>query len=147
MVLFYLPLHPSGLMKTKLSPNRTWSHALDPQKNPIQYNGVVLARLRSVSCSYCVLFLSADPYTFRKSPQICATFWKGRSPAIGNFFAGAEIWALSSPELKQYLMQTWFCPMKITKNSIVVKLKPQSLCIVIPPETNVSLPEKGNDWK
>lgn len=147
MGLFCLPLHPSGLMKTKWSPNGTWSHALDPQKNPIQDNGVVLARLRSVPCSYCVLFPSADPYTFRKAPQICATFWKRRSPATGNFFAGAEIWALSSPELNQYFMQTWFCPMKITKNSIVVKLKPQSLCRWIAPETNVSLPEKGNNWK
>lgn len=73
MGLFDLPLHPSELKKTKLSPNGIWSHALDPQKNPIQDDDIVLARLRSVLCSYHVLLCPGDPYALEKLPQICAT--------------------------------------------------------------------------
>lgn len=130
-------------MKTKLSPNGIWSRALDPQKNPVQDNDVVLARLRSVLCSYRVLFLPGDPYALEKPPQICATWWKGRSPAIGNVLQEQRFDSLSSPELN--FMQTWFCPIKIT-NSIAVKSKPQTLCRWISPETNGSLMEKGTDW-
>lgn len=68
MSLFDLPLHPSELLKSKLRPNGTWSHALDPQKIPIQDNDVVLARLRSVLCSFCVLFFSQVTFTLWKSP-------------------------------------------------------------------------------
>lgn len=64
MGLFDLPLHPSELLKSKLKPNGSWSCALDPQK--IQVNDVVLGTLRSVSCSFCVLFLPGDPYALEK---------------------------------------------------------------------------------
>jgi len=47
------------------------------EKNPIQDNGVVLARLRSVSCVYCVLFLPIDPYTFGKPAWIGVICGKG----------------------------------------------------------------------
>lgn len=144
MGLFDLPLHPSELMKTKLSPNWTWSHALDPQKNHIQDNDVVLARLRSVSCFFCVLFLPGDPYDLDEPPQICAPLWKGSSPAIGNILQEQRFDYLSSPEIN--FLQTWFCPIKITKNSIVVKSKPQLLCRLILSKTNRSLMEKGINW-
>lgn len=144
MGLFDLPLHPSELLKSKLRPNGTWSHALDPQKIPIQDNDVILARLRSVSCSFCVLFLPGDLYSLEKPPQTYATWWKGRSPAIGNVLQEQRFNSLSSPELN--FMQTWFWPIKITKNVKEVKSRPQSLCRRISPETNGSLVEKGTDW-
>lgn len=102
MGLFDLPLHPSELMKTKLSPSGTWSHALDPQKDPIQDNDVVLARLRSVSCSFCVLFLPGGPYALEKAPSDLCRVVEREESSHRERIAGAEIWFFKLSWAKLY---------------------------------------------
>jgi len=66
MGLFDLPLHPSELMKTKLSSNGIWCHALDPQKNPIQDNWRC-----SGKTEVCVVFLLCAFFS-----QLTLTLWE-----------------------------------------------------------------------